>query len=328
MARYGSRSRSPSSRTGGGGGGSGGGGYSKRSRDDRYDPRGSRPRSRSRDVRAHPAGNGRVPVPLKLEPRQRRDYRDRDHRDRGGRRDKSTDRRRRDDYYDSRDDRRRDERPKDKERVRVRDKRDGGRRSRSRDSVRCGDRSRRDRDRDADRERGGEGRRDDHRRGDRERGKEVRSFRDGAAPPVIDKNDKSPTTAQTEDEKIRQRRERLEAWKKKKAEEEAQKKAASPAAMLSELERQRSVSVAPITSKPGQGTPKVPAQQVTTSASLSNSNTPRPKADQGSSAPPSASLGMCLSSVNGLSYADPIRSHEWIGATYQPPRLDLRIRCS
>jgi len=126
----------------------------------------------------------------------------------------------------------------------------------------------------------------------------VRGFCDGART-VIDGNVKSPPpTAQTEDEKIRQRRERLEAWKKKKAEEEAQKKAASPAAMLSELERQRSVSVASITSKPGQGTARVPAQQATTSASLSNSNTPRPKADQGSSVPPSAPLGMCPSSVN------------------------------
>lgn len=237
MARYDSRSRSPARSNG----------YSKRAREDRYDPRASRLRSRSRD---------------------RREYRDR-----GGRRDRSTDRRRRDDYYDPRDDRRRDDRDRlrDKDRDRSRDRRTDRRRSRSRDSVR-GDRSRRDRDRDGDRERGGDGRRDDLRR---DRGRE------------------SPAAAaQSEEEKIRQRRERLDAWKKKKAEEEAQKKTASPAAILSELERQRTTATTSLTtSELGQGTPKVPAPQATTSASLSNSNTPRPKADQGSSVPTSTPLG-------------------------------------
>ncbi|KAI5788179.1 P-loop containing nucleoside triphosphate hydrolase protein [Pyronema domesticum] len=246
MARYDSRSRSPARANG----------YSKR-RDDRYDPRGARPRSRSRD---------------------RRDYRDRERerdrerdRDRGGRRERSADRRRRDDFYDPRDDRRRDERDRPREKERSRERRGGERRrSRSKD----GDRTRRDRERDRDeRERPADARRDEPRRGDRDR----RDSPAAAAP-------------QTEDEKIRQRRERLEAWKKKKAEEEAAKASASPAAMLTELERQRTASAATTAPKSAQEPPKVSAQQATASASLPNSNTPRTKADPGSSVPPSVPL--------------------------------------
>jgi ATP-dependent RNA helicase DDX46/PRP5 len=281
MARYGSRSRSPSRSNG----------YSKRARDDRYDPRGSRLRSRSRDVGVHPSTHA-ASASLNQGLGQRRDYRDR-----GGRRDRSTDRRRRDDHYDPRDDRRRDDRdrPREKDRDRSRDRRSERRRSRSRDSAR-GDRSRRDRDRDrdrdADRERGGEGRRDEPRR---DRGREVGHIDLHGSCSRADSDPKSPAlAAQSEEEKIRQRRERLDAWKKKKAEEEAQKKAASPAAILSELERQRTATASLTTSELVQGAPKVPAQQATSSASLSNSNTPRPKADQGSPVPTSTPLGMPL----------------------------------
>jgi ATP-dependent RNA helicase DDX46/PRP5 len=230
-----------------------------------------------------------VPTLLKLGLDQRREYRDR-----GGRRDRSTDRRRRDDYYDPRDERRRDDRDRlrEKDRDRSRDRRaTDRRRSRSRDSVR-GDRSRRDRDRDIDRERGSDGRREESRR---ERGREVGYMVPSSPCSSADSELKSPAlAAQSEEEKIRQRRERLDAWKKKKAEEEAQKKAASPAAILSELERQRSATASLTTSELVQGTPKVPAQQATTSASLSNSNTPRLKADQGSSVPSSTSLGISI----------------------------------
>lgn len=284
MPRYGSRSRSPARANG----------YSKR-RDDRYDPRAARPRSRSRDVRAHPPSTGTA-APLNQEPPQRREYRDRDHRDRGGRRDRSVERRRRDDYYDPREDaRRRDERDRPREKERSRDNRGGAverRRSRSKDSGRGGDRARRDRDRDVDRERGGDGRRDDPRR-DRDRAREVRGSRETGDDGGVTDSIKSPAPApQTEDEKIRQRRERLEAWKKKKADEEAMKKTASPAAILNELERQRSASAAASGApKAVQEPPRVHTQQATTSASLSNSNTPRPKADQVSSVPPSAPLG-------------------------------------
>lgn len=252
-------------------------------------------------MRAHPPKNA-TSTSLKPEPPQRRDYRDRDrdHRDRGGRRDRSVDRRRRDDYYDPREDRRRDDRERPRDKERSRERRSDRRRSRSKDSGRDRSKRDRDRDRDVDRERGGDGRRDEPRRGDRDRGREVRTpqFVIGF---ITNSQIKSPApTAQTEDEKIRQRRERLEAWKKKKAEEEAAKKTASPAAMLSELERQRSASVASIASKSAQEPPKVSAQQATASASLSNSNTPRPKADQGSSVPPSVPLGMFFPASKSL----------------------------
>jgi hypothetical protein len=104
-------------------------------------------------------------------------------------------------------------------------------------------------------------------------------------------------TLQTEDEKIRQRRERFEAWKKKKAEEDAKKNARTPAAMLSALERQPVVptvvpTVVQISSKTGQEVSEIPAQQVTASASLPTFSAPRPKADQGSPVPSNASLGI------------------------------------
>jgi ATP-dependent RNA helicase DDX46/PRP5 len=226
---------------------------------------------------------------------QRRDYRDRDREHR--RRDRSSDRRRRDDYYDSRDDRYRDEREKARDRDRDRDRdtdrsrdiRDDRRRSRSRESLRTG-RSKRESDREKERE----GRRHDVRgdRGDRDRAKDVCTAGTGKVLWLnTDTDYKSPAPPpQTEEEKIRQRRERLEAWKKKKAEEEAKKNAASTAALLSVLEKQPAV-VATVASNPVQDSAKAPAQQATTSASLPNSNIPRPKADQGLSVPSSAHLG-------------------------------------
>ncbi|KAL7271264.1 pre-mRNA processing RNA-helicase [Rhizina undulata] len=212
----------------------------------------------------------------------RRDYRDRDRGDRDHRRDRSIDRRRRDEYYDSWDDRtrlrderdrlrERDRSPRSPRRDRERDRdndRDRDRRRSSRSGDRSRDRSRDRTRRDRDRERGRDGRRDrDDSRGFR--------AKDSPAPAPI-----------TEEEKIRQRKERLEAWKKKRAEEEeAKKNAASPAAILSSLERQPVPAVpvpvpvpsAPITSPKPTQTP-----ESATAATNTTSNSPAalPKADK------------------------------------------------
>lgn len=93
---------------------------------------------------------------------------------------------------------------------------------------------------------------------------------------------------------------KIEMWKKKKAEEEAKKNAAAtPASVISALERQRDVSPsihspAPAAPVPG-ALKKVQSQQTTASASLSKSSAPRPKADQGSSVTTSISLGELMS---------------------------------
>jgi len=96
----------------------------------------------------------------------------------------------------------------------------------------------------------------------------------------------------TEEEKIRQRKERLEAWKRKRAEEEeAKKNAATPAALLSALDRPVAVETAPkvtvasIQSKSPMDTPP----KSTTSASIFSAA--RPKADKIVTATISPALG-------------------------------------
>jgi len=99
----------------------------------------------------------------------------------------------------------------------------------------------------------------------------------------------------TEEEKIRQRKERLEAWKRKRAEEEeAKKSAATPAALFSALDRSVAVETAPkvtvasIQSKSPMDTPP----NSTTSAPISSAA--RPKADKIVAATISPALGEYL----------------------------------
>ncbi|KAF8421159.1 hypothetical protein BGX38DRAFT_1280057 [Terfezia claveryi] len=222
-------------------------GYVKRRRDDRYEGRTGRRGSRSRS-------------------RDRRD--DRYYR----RRDRSPADRRRDDYYDSWDRERDRSRPRERPRSRDRGDRDRGIDR---------DRDRRNRSRDRSREREKDGRRDR----DRERESTRDKGRDSRKPEDKDRRDskqESPAPApMTEEEKIRQRKERLEAWKRKRAEEEeAKKKAATPAALFSALDRPVAVEIAPkvtvasIQSKSPMDTPP----KSTTSALISSAA--RPKADK------------------------------------------------
>ena len=216
------------------------------------------------------------------------------------RRDRSPGDRRRDDYYDSWDrdrDRPRDrsrprERPRSRDRDRDRDRgidRDRDRRNRSRDHSRGGDK---DKERDKDRD----GRRDKDRDRDRDSVKDKdRSSRKGGSrdrrdskqvglSPCLNESSakkQSPAPApMTEEEKIRQRKERLEVWKRKRAEEEeAKKNTTTPAALLSSLERPPVVEVAPkVTVATTQ--PKSPLEispKSATSAPISSAA--RPKAD-------------------------------------------------
>ncbi|KAH0612815.1 uncharacterized protein H6S33_009195 [Morchella sextelata] len=241
---------------------------SKRTRrgDDRYEPRGGRVRSRSRE-------------------RRDRDYRDRE-RDRDRRRDRSIDRRRRgDDYYDAREERARG--------VSARDRDEWDRRDRS---PRLRDRDRkRSRSRDTSRERLRRERERDTRRGDRD---------EDPRRPLRAKEPTPPPAVMSDEEKIRQRKERLEAWKRKRAEEEEAKKNASPAAILSSLERQPvSAEVVPVavpatvTSSASvkiAASPKVAATP-TSSTSASTSSAARPKADKDSLVAISSSIG----TING-----------------------------
>lgn len=286
MARYDSRSRSPAPDASG---------YSSKRRrgDDRYDPRGAggRVRSRSREVRPPPPTAADVKVDAGPQ-RRERDYRDRE-RDRDRRRDRSVDRRRRvDDYYDPREERARGGRDRD-ERDRLRDRsprpRDWDRkRSRSRETSR--ERMRRDRDRDSRR---GD-RDDDPRRPSRAKEVRIESHSSHGRGCSNGKQATPPPTALSEEEKIRQRKERLEAWKRKRAEEEEAKKKASPAAILSSLGRQPvPVEIAPAASRIVQqpASPKV-AATITSTTSASTSSAARPKADKDSLVAISSSLGM------------------------------------
>ncbi|TGZ83946.1 P-loop containing nucleoside triphosphate hydrolase protein [Ascodesmis nigricans] len=189
-------------------------------------------------------------------------------------------------------------------------------RSRSRDRRDYRDREYdRDRDRDSHRRRDSPRRRDDRydarydrhdRRGSREpdrrrsrsRGStHDRSRRDDRDRRRDDRGRDSPApVVETEEDKKRIRLERLEAWKKKKAEEEAKlSAAATPASVLSALERQQ-VKTGPASPVSSVSTPvpelrkKAQTPQSTASASLSKT-APRPKADQGSSVPTSVRLG-------------------------------------
>lgn len=167
-------------------------------------------------------------------------------------------------------------------------------------------REHRDVDRDRDRER--DGRRDDPRRDDR--AKEVHNGQLPSDPRGrTDDHKKSPVpAAQSEEEKIRQRRERLEAWKRKKAEEEAKKLADSPAAALSALEKPLGDGALPAGKSVPGPSKKAPAQQSTASAS-SKVSAPRPKADQGSSVAPSAALGMLPSPAVNIDRASTVLTH-------------------
>ncbi|KAI5808819.1 P-loop containing nucleoside triphosphate hydrolase protein [Peziza echinospora] len=184
-------------------------GHVKRRRDDRYDGRAAR-RSRSRS-------------------RDRRD--DRYYR----RRERSPADRRRDGYYDSWDrDRERDRDGRPSERPRSRPDRDRGldrdRRNRSKDRSK-------DRDGRKDREKERDGGRDKDRGSRKPEDKGRRGSKQETPPPP------APIS---EEEKIKQRKERLEAWKRKRAEEEeAKKKASTPAAILSALDRPTVAEVAP-----------------------------------------------------------------------------------
>lgn len=102
----------------------------------------------------------------------------------------------------------------------------------------------------------------------------------------------------SEEEKIRQRQERLEAWKRKRAEEEEAKKNASPAAILSSLERQPApveiVPAAPRIVQQQPVSPKVVATIAASTTSASTSSAARPKADKDSIVAISPPLGTCI----------------------------------
>ena len=109
----------------------------------------------------------------------------------------------------------------------------------------------------------------------------------------------------TEEEKIRQRKERLEAWKRKRAEEEeAKKNATTPAALFSALDRPVAVEAAPkvtvasIQSKSPMDTPP----KSTTSAPISSAA--RPKADKIVTATISPALGKYLRLVYVHDFGD------------------------
>ena len=127
----------------------------------------------------------------------------------------------------------------------------------------------------------------------------------------------------TEEEKIRQRKERLEAWKRKRAEEEeAKKNAATPAALFFPLDRPVAVetppkvTVASIQSKSPMDTPP----KSTTSAPISSAT--RPKADKIVAATISPALGeyLKLIYVHGIGITDCFAA-QTTGSVLPPARL-------
>lgn len=193
------------------------------------------------------------------------------------RRERSPGDRRRDDLYDSwdRDRSRPRERPRSRDRERGVE-RDRDRRNRSRDRSRDKDgRKDREKDRDGVREKG-------RKPEDKDRRDSKQEVRVTLPFSFWNAKSQSPAPAPiSEEEKIRQRKERLEAWKKKRAEEEeAKKNAATPAAIFSALdtpavvETTPKVTVASIQSKSPMDIPP----KSTASAPISSAA--RPKADK------------------------------------------------
>lgn len=123
----------------------------------------------------------------------------------------------------------------------------------------------------------------------------IASKRYEQAPPfsVFEAKIQSPAAAPiTEEEKIRQRQERLEAWKRKQAEkEEAKKNAATPAALFSALDRPAAVETAPRATAASTQS-KSPLDIPPTSAtSAPISSAARPKADNVVTAATSPAIG-------------------------------------